>query len=104
ETPPNRRNHAYASTTWSRPLCPLCSVSSVLFLCVLGCLYSFEEARAAVFPHSVPVEAAAVHRDVDARRQRLHERQRAAEIEEAVRAAERVGDHRAREDDGFRRA
>src|SRR5205807_8771477 len=77
------------------PLCSLCSVSSVLFLCDLGCLYSFEEARVAVFPHSVPVKAAAVHCDVDARRQRLHERQRAAEIEEAVRAAERVGDHRA---------
>ena len=54
-----------------------------------------------VLPHPVPVEAAAVHRDVDARRQRLHERQRAAEVEQAVRAAERVRDHRAGQDDGL---
>ena len=34
----------------------------------------------------------------------MHERQRAAEVEEAVRAAERVGDHRAGEDDRLARA
>ena len=40
-----------------------------------------------------------VHGDVDAGRQDLHERQRAAEIEQTVRAAEGVGHHRAGQHD-----
>src|SRR5262245_54759146 len=55
----------------------------------------------AVFPDLVPLEMRAVHRNVDARRQHLDERQGAAEIEQSIRASERIGHHRAGKDDGF---
>src|ERR1043166_7903593 len=58
-----------------------------------------EHARLPVLAHGVPPEMPAVHRHVDARWQHLNERQRAAEIEQSVRAAERVRDHRAGQDD-----
>src|SRR5262245_579114 len=44
-----------------------------------------ERAGCSILPDSVPLEAPSVHRDVDARRQQLHERQGAAQVEEAVR-------------------
>ena len=59
----------------------------------------FEHSGLAVLPHRVPREVLAVHRDVDARRQHLRERQRAAEVEQPIRAAERVRNHRAGQDD-----
>ena len=55
--------------------------------------------RSRFFRTSSQREVLAVHRDVDARRQHLRERQRAAEIEEPVGAAERVGHHRAGQHD-----
>ena len=58
-----------------------------------------EDAVLPVLPDLVPAEVLAVHRDVDAGRQHLRERQRAAQIEQAVGAAERVGHHRAGQDD-----
>src|SRR5436190_15199318 len=56
-----------------------------------------ECSRGFVLAHVVPVEAPPVHGHVDAVRKRLRERERAAEVEEAVRAAERVGHHRSGE-------
>jgi hypothetical protein len=61
-----------------------------------------EDPELPVLDHVVPGEAAAIHGDVDAARQRLHERERAAEIEEAIRAAEGIGHHRAGEHDRLR--
>src|SRR5262245_2878004 len=55
--------------------------------------------RFTVLAHLVPLEPSSIHRDVDAGREHLHERQRAAEIEEAVGAAERVRNHRTGQDD-----
>ena len=60
-----------------------------------------ELAALAVFADPVPRKAFAVHGNVNAGRQHLHERERASEIEEAVGAAEGVGDHRAGEHDRF---
>src|SRR5471032_2352854 len=61
--------------------------------------YVLESSAVAILPHPVPLEASAVHRDVDAGRERLHERQRAAQVEQSVRASERVRNHRAGQDD-----
>src|SRR5437588_1894183 len=63
----------------------------------------FELATLAIFPYAVPRKTFSVHGEVDARRQYLHEGERAAEIEKAVGAAERVGDHGAGKHDGFSR-
>ena len=49
-----------------------------------------EHARRRVLPDLVPLEVLPVHRDVDAGRQHLRERQRAAEVEQSVRTAEGV--------------
>ena len=46
-----------------------------------------------------PREALSVHRDVDAVRESLHERQRTAEVKESVGAPELVRNHRAGQDD-----
>src|SRR6516225_8340987 len=56
--------------------------------------HRLEGSGVSVLSHAIPLEAAAVHRDVDAGRQNLDERQRAAQVEQPVRAAERVRDHR----------
>ena len=61
-----------------------------------------EDAGLAVLAHAVPRKAAAVHRDVDAGRKHLREAERAAQVEQPVRAAEGVRHHRAGEDDGLR--
>lgn len=72
------------------------------YMCKIKVLRNFFKLPAlAIFAHVVPRKIFAVHRNVNAVRQRLHERQRAAEIEQAVRAAERIRNHRAGEDDGF---
>ena len=51
----------------------------------------------------VPREVPSVHGDVDPGRQDLHERQRAAQIEQTVRAAEGVGHHGAGQHDRLAR-
>ena len=61
---------------------------------------ALEDAVLPVLPDLVPGEVLAVHRDVDAGRQHLRERQRAPQVEQAVGAAERIGHHRAGQDDG----
>src|SRR4051794_31455733 len=63
--------------------------------------YRLEYTGVPILPHLVPIEAPAVHRDVDAGPQHLHERQCAAEVEQTIRAAEGVRDHRASENDGL---
>src|SRR5947209_17581785 len=63
--------------------------------------YRLERPGLSILPHAIPLEAPPVHRHVYARLKHLHERERAAEIEQAVRTAERVRHHRAGEDDGF---
>src|SRR5580765_1042814 len=52
-----------------------------------------EHACLAILPDVIPREALPVHRDVDTDGQCLHERKRAAEVEETVGAAEGVRDH-----------
>src|SRR5207253_2151795 len=69
------------------------SLESLLFRNLL------EHAQRRVLPHAVPGEAPSVHRDVDAGRQDLHEGERASQVEEPVRASERVRDHRPGQDD-----
>src|SRR4029453_13791667 len=59
----------------------------------------FEYTRLTILAHGVPREVPAVHPRVDAGGQGLDERQRAAEVEQSVGAAERVRHHRAREHD-----
>src|ERR1700693_1071339 len=58
-----------------------------------------EDAESGVLPDAVPTEAASVHGDGDAGGKDLDEGERAAEVEEAVRASEGIGDHRARHAD-----
>src|SRR5436190_14950580 len=53
-----------------------------------------ELAALAVFPDPVPGKALTVYGNVNSGRQRLHERECAAQIEEAVGTAKGVGDHR----------
>ena len=60
-----------------------------------------ELAAFAVFPDAVPRKAFAVHGNVNSGWQNLHKGESAAEIEEAVRAAKGIGDHRAKEHNGF---
>src|SRR5688572_31260767 len=62
---------------------------------------SLEHAGLAILAHVIPREAAPIHRDVDTRRERLHERERAPEVEEPIGAAERVRDHGARQHDSL---
>src|SRR5437588_464563 len=58
-----------------------------------------ELAPVAILATAVPGKALAVHRDVDAMRQDLHEGERAAKIEEAIGATEGVRNHRPGEHD-----
>src|SRR5687767_6614054 len=44
----------------------------------------FKHSRRRILPDLVPREVPAVHGDVDARRQDLHERQRAAQVEQEI--------------------
>src|SRR5205823_11494907 len=60
----------------------------------LGLRNFFELAALAVFPDTVPGKALTVYGNVNSRWQHLHERERAAKIEETVGAAKGVGDHR----------
>src|SRR5258705_742939 len=60
-----------------------------------------ENAAFLVLAHVVPGEHAAVHRDIGIRRKRLRHREREPEIEERVRALDRVRNHSAGEDDGL---
>ncbi len=48
----------------------------------------------AIFPDAVPRKIFAMYGNVNSRGERLHERERAAQIEEAVGTAEGIGDHR----------
>ena len=60
-----------------------------------------EAAVRGVLADAVPGKVLTVHRDVDAGRQHLDERQRAAEVEQPVRAPERIRHHRSGEHDGL---
>jgi len=61
----------------------------------------FKDAEVAVLDNVIPREAAAVHGNVDALGQGLCRGEGAAEVEEAVGAAEPVRHHRTGEDDGL---
>ena len=61
----------------------------------------FELAAFAVFPDAVPGKTLTVYGNVNSGRQCLHERERAAKIEETVGTAKGVGDHRSGKDHGF---
>ena len=60
-----------------------------------GLRAALELTALAILSHTVPGKTFAVHGDVNPMRQRLNERECAAEIEESVGAAKCLGDHRA---------
>jgi hypothetical protein len=51
--------------------------------------------RLPVFSHIIPIKISAIHGYINANRQRLNKCQCASQVEEAIRAAELVGYHRA---------
>src|SRR5262245_65164052 len=98
-TSPSQRRHrsdvvSIRWLTWVRHECP----GSGTLNPELPVSEPFEDARLSVLTDGVPREMLAVHRNVDASRQNLGERERAPEIEETVGAAERIRHHRAGED------
>src|SRR5437762_1580351 len=75
-----KEKHTMAVRQRFIPLCPL----FFPFVSLAPALYRLEHSGLTIFFHTIPHEAAPVHRDVDARREHLRERQRAAQIEQPV--------------------